>query len=413
MLPYRWRNGSESLRDDVVTAGGGHGSESLPGGTIEGVTQRRASIRGRPAVLRVWQILAPVVAVVMIAVACGGSERPSRQRTERRRDRPRPGESISPPQSSPLPPADGKAFPLGQLTLTSGPGATCPAGQECKSDFEVACPGVQSPATGSLSVTSPSGQARGVVVSFAGGRGTSFVNTPFRQAMQDRLHGSGIVLVEVPWRDSWLEAAPGDEAGPTRLGCRPATVAKWVYDNLYVKLGVRAPGVGRCGFCLSGDSGGASQAAYPITHYGLGDVVNAVILASGPVHTALGDGCLHDRADRSLWFTARFSAPIIDLSYGFPEGSGPCVRHDPAFADRWQQDSMEVSATQSTFPSTRVVFIFGGRDRSAGPPHGMLLFQLLQAQGSPRLELREVPDMGHLSGNSQAGTDATAEEILA
>ena len=219
------------------------------------------------------------------------------------------------------------------------------------------------------------------------------------------------MVIDVPWKDSWLRAAPGEEVGPARLACRPATVVKWVHDNVYSRLGAQPLAVGRCGFCIAGDSGGASQVAYPLSHYGLSNIVNAAIMVSGPVHTGLAPGCLQDPGQRGLWYTGR-SGPVIDESYGFLDQNGPCVRHDASFTKQWDAAGLDTSGSNYDYPNTRVIFIFGGQDQSPGPPHGDLFVHALQQAGSPRVTVKDVPSMGHFDANAAAGMDTVGNEVL-
>lgn len=314
------------------------------------------------------------------------------------------------PSQFPANPAEG-ALPLGQFTLTSG-SKTCAQGQECEADFEVTCPEVSQPAAGTLRIKAPLSGARGVLLLFAGGAGTSFIKTSHKDSFEQRLRQAGVMVIEAPWRDSWLKAAPGEQAGPVRLGCRPATVVKWVHDNVFASMGAQSLGAARCGFCIGGDSGGASQVAFPLSHYGLSDIIDVAIMASGPVHTGLAPGCLQDPGRRDLWYTRR-SAPVIDNSYGFLDMNGRCAQHDPSFTDRWEADSLESTGSDYNYPNTRAVFVFGGQDRSPGPPHGELFLQALQAAGSPRIIVRSIASMGHFTANSAAAMDTVGEEVLA
>jgi len=224
------------------------------------------------------------------------------------------------------------------------------------------------------------------------------------------LHQSGLKTVRVAWQTPWLFSAPGEQIGPTLLGCRPSTAVKWVHDNLYVSLGVH-PAVGACGFCVAGDSGGSSEAAFPLVDYGLDSIINAALLIAGPVHTGMAPGCLHQGSNNGLWYTG-FSAPIIDGSYGF-FGNGPCQSHNPAYTSKWQADSLDTGGRDFVYPTTRVVFIFGANDGSAGPPHGRLLLAKLQVAKTPMASSETVAGMGHLVANSPSGLSALKAALLA
>jgi hypothetical protein len=278
--------------------------------------------------------------------------------------------------------------------------------------FTISCPFPKEPIEGALDIGKAVGSPRGVVLLFSGGRGTSEWGDrqgPSAQFIDD-LQGSGLTTVRVRWLSPWLFAAAGEQVGPAKLACRPATVARWVYDNVYAAMGLsRSPG--SCGFCVAGDSGGASQAAYLLSHYGMASIIDVAVLASGPPHAALAMGCLHRSEDRDLWYTA-YSTPIIDSSYGFLQGDGPCARHDASFADQWNKDSVDTGGSDYAYPSTRVVFLFGEQDRSEGPSHGEFFLARLREEGAPDLSAENVPGMGHLVANYLSGLDALKQALL-
>jgi len=319
------------------------------------------------------------------------------------------------PISVPPPPTssgggDGKAMHLGTFRDASANGR-CDPGFTCQG-FEVTCPGVKAAATGMLGI-SKAPNAHGVVVFFSGGLGNTWWGTTNQFAAGSTLSNlsqRGLTVVLVRWLDPWLYASPGEPVGPAALGCRPATATKWIHDNIYVPLGLH-PATGACGFCITGDSGGASQVSYVLTDYGLASIVNAAVIASGPPHAGIAPGCLHERSGSDLWYTS-FSGPIIDGSYGYFQG-GPCESHDPTWAARWQADSLDTGGITFRFPDTRIIFLFGADDHSEGPPHGRLYLAKLQAAGQPLLSVQTVGGMGHLIENSSAGLSAEESSLLA
>lgn len=270
--------------------------------------------------------------------------------------------------------------PLGNLSVTGGTDDTI--------EFEVRCPEIQGAARGELMVFPPSGEARGLVALTIGGLGTERqgINLSFIQG----LAGDGFEAVVMSWVDPWLKSAPGEEAGPARLACRTATAIRWIHDNLYQELGAPSGAVGECGFCLTGNSGGASQIGYALSFYGLGEIVDAAVLSGGPPHAALDEGCL---GETGLGYDAR-SAGIIDLSYGFVDGGGPCARGDQGFADRWNDDSLDNGGVYR-LPDTRVVFVFVGGDASGGPPHGRFYLDELREANTPMLTEETIPGSEH------------------
>ena len=147
---------------------------------------------------------------------------------------------------------------LGKVEVLSGP-VQCADGT-CY-EIRVTCPEVAAPARARLKVAAP-------------------LTTSARGTMS----GAGFRIVQLQWIDSWLVAAPGKEEGHVRLGCRPATVARWVYDHLHEPATSSA-------FCATGNSGGAAQVSYMLSHYGLKDILAAVVPTGGPPMGRLDRAC--------------------------------------------------------------------------------------------------------------------------
>src|SRR5205823_2378398 len=96
----------------------------------------------------------------------------------------------------------------------------------------------------------------------------------------------GYMVVQTVWPSAWLAAPPGQQVGPARLGCRPATAIKYVHDVFYDPMHVQ-PQALHCGFCVTGNSAGSSQIGYSIAFYGLANIIDAAVLSGGPPHAAL------------------------------------------------------------------------------------------------------------------------------
>lgn len=294
-------------------------------------------------------------------------------------------------------------------TLVAGePGAPeCLAGFDCR-DFSVTCPGLGAPANGTLATAAATDDPRGMLVLFSGGAGTGWWSgddeNRHATAFFEELRGAGLGLVQVRWQDSWLAAPAGEQAGPAALACRSATATAWIHDQLYAPLGVADAAAGVCGFCLTGNSGGASQIAYALGEYGLGTITDAAVLSSGPPHAGIGAGCLRPPDAEAGWFTPR-DAARIDRSYGFTGGQdGPCVAGDEAFAAQWDADDATVAGPGA---GTRLAVLVGGSDRTAAPAHARIYADAVAGS-----LLLEVPSMHHVIANSRAGLDALAAALL-
>lgn len=242
---------------------------------------------------------------------------------------------------------------------------------------------------------------------FSGGFGNSWWGNDLPEVLSflDDLRNHGYGVVQVRWNRGWLLA--GEEVGPARLACRPATVVQWVFDNLYAPLGVDAPNQ-HCGFCITGNSGGSSQVSYALTHYGLDRVLNGVFPTSGPVHSALAQACLNPAGD-PLSYAGSAGAEIIDRSYGF-SSNGPCVRQDGSYKPNWDRDSVDTNGSDYSHQRTRVQVLLGEFD-TAGHPHANVYVNRLVSSGTPA-EAQIVAQMGHEVADSVSGRAALRAAIL-
>jgi hypothetical protein len=178
-----------------------------------------------------------------------------------------------------------------------------------------------------------------------------------------------------------------------------------VHDNWFLRLGVPDGPVGRCGFCITGNSGGSSQSSYALSHYGLESILDAVVPSGGPPHAAQTKGCLRNPGQERYWYESG-SAATIDSSYGFRGTSGPCALHDSSFVPRWDEESVDTGGSDYVHPATRVHFIFGGADASVAPAHGQDYVNRLKASGSPYVTVEVIPGMPHSIAHSPEGLAA-------
>ncbi|MEX2458998.1 MAG: hypothetical protein WD770_08440 [Actinomycetota bacterium] len=302
------------------------------------------------------------------------------------------------------------ALPLGTIAPDSFPeGDPCPDGHACR-PFRVACPGVREDARVSIAVAEPRGEARGAVALFSGGGGREWwVDEGSTASFVSDLRDEGLAVVQIRWKDEWLGASSGEMAGPHRLACRSATAIRWIHDEVYVPLGLAAPAPGRCGFCLSGSSGGASQITYALAFYGIADLVDVLVPTGGPPHAALAQGCLRDPAEEAYWY-AGSSTQTIDTSWGFRGGGGPCVSNDPGFRPRWLEASVDLGGSDYAYPETRVRVIIGQRDRVR--PHAEDYVARLREDGTD-VALEIVPGMGHAIASSPDGLEVLRRILVA
>jgi hypothetical protein len=219
----------------------------------------------------------------------------------------------------------------------------------------------------------------------------------------------GFMTVQVVWRAGWLAAPKGDPVGPAHLACRSASLIQWLHDTYYLPMGA-SPAPLQCGFCLTGNSGGASQIAYSLAFYGLGDIVDAVVETGGPPHAALDKVCLNEPG---FGYSLTLDS-VLDISYGFYRPQiGPCQKHDPTWAATWKRDGADTGGSTYSYPNTRVLLVLGQLDETEVGPHQMAYLAKLREAGSPHVEQVTIPNMTHAITASKDGLSHITDWFLA
>lgn len=312
-------------------------------------------------------------------------------------------------------------WPLGKLTLREAASESAPDGYEV-SAFEVTCPRVEQPLKGALAVAPHRGTARGLVMFFTGGKGTRWWagGSGKTTRLAEELRDAGFVIVQVKWDDTWHHSSSGDDAGTAHLACRPATVIKYVHEKYYRPLEIKVAAPGRDGFCITGNSGGASQVAYALSHYGLDEILDVVIPTGGPPHAALAKSMLDPASDENAkgdyLQSAGYGYPestrtFIDKSFGYFDNNGPGRRQDADFKARWDEESVATGGNDYEHPKTRVHFIFGEHDRRMQTV-GRNYFERLKKEGSPLVKWELAADTKHSIIQTAAGRTALKAAIL-
>ena len=294
--------------------------------------------------------------------------------------------------------ASAPARTLGSVSVNGPDGSPCPGASTCTS-LTVRCAGSADAADAVIAQRPALGAPLGMVVLLSGELGTDWWTSGGPGAeLLTQLAGDHLATVQVRWTNGWLTAATGEPAGPASLACRPATILQWIHDALYAPLDISGDISGgvSCGFCVTGNSGGASAAIYATSLYPLRGV-DAVIASSGPTLSALADGCLHAAGREDLWYEDS-AALTVDRSYGFPDG-GPCLAHDGAFALAWDRDQVDAT-TAGPVAADRVLVILGLRDQTSAPAHATAY---LAWSGAP---VERIADMEHTIQLSPAGLRA-------
>lgn len=303
---------------------------------------------------------------------------------------------------------------LGTVEVLSGPQA-CKTG-ECY-DIQVTCPDVAAPAHARLKVGAPAGPAKGTILFVSGGLGTGWYESdePGRRILAD-VSAAGFRTVQLQWIDSWLLASPGKEEGHVRLGCRAATVARWVYSRVHDQPALP--------FCATGHSGGAAQVSYMLSHYGLDQVLAAVVPTGGPPMGRMDRSCAPDDPAAATIAFPEWATRLIDAGFGFvPPGDphrfnpfeapalGPCARGDVSFREKLRQASVASGEGKYVYPKTMVWFVFEGTDDTHAAAMGTTYFDLLVKEGSPLVRRTVIPGVTH-AGPTGLYSSAKGVEII-
>ncbi len=329
-------------------------------------------------------------------------------------------------------------LPLGGVQLNNGPYVCDPTTNQSCYDLTVTCNQLTQPLGVSLKVGDPSSGAilKGTIMFFSGYTGTYFWevtakvkiengvyvpdeqpgiiaggNSPdavnYPQIIQD-LRDDGFRTVQVDWADNWFKAESGVEEGMVDLACRPASLIRWVYNNLH---GSRPDQP----FCADGHSNGASQLAYSLTRYGMAKYLDLAVFESGPNWTYLDQSCIQDDpAYQDIW-TPQDGRQNLDLSYGYPaNGSGPCGQKLKRYRTTFQNDSVGYGNGQFFYPRTMMAFLFGDLDATPTTRNsGRRFSDLLVANSNPYWSRQDLPNTAHSIGASPEGLIALGTTLSA
>lgn len=175
--------------------------------------------------------------------------------------------------------------------------------------------------------------------------------------------GDGLLSVEVMWEP------PGIWGGPQArsLACRYATVARWIFDTLH-------QGGKQTLFAAQGTSGGSSQVAFALAHYGLDDIISLANLGGGP------PGC-----------------PLC--SPDGQHGPEPLLPGPPPRVNR---------TPRLSYPTTTVRFFVGDQDPNTSTvAEARAYYDAITSAKRSQI----VPNTPHSIESTQAGVDAFVESV--
>jgi hypothetical protein len=285
-------------------------------------------------------------------------------------------------------------------------------------EIRVTCPQVAAPARARLKVAGAGTSSRGTILFTSGGLGTEwYEGTGESSRILKDVATAGFRTVQLQWVDSWLFGSPGKEEGHARLACRPATVARWVRDQLHEPAESRA-------FCATGHSGGAAQVAYMLSHYGLDSILSAVVPTGGPPLGKIDRGCARDDPKNARVAFPDWATRIIDVGFGFlppgglqgfdpftAPGVGPCARGEASFTEKFRQASVASGEGDYVHPGTMVWFVFEGVDDTHAAAMGAAYHALLVQRGSPHVRKTTIPDVTHAGPKGLYGSRIGADKV--
>lgn len=275
--------------------------------------------------------------------------------------------------------------------------------------FTVDCASAGAPARGDLALAPPLGPPQGTLVFHGGGEGAHFWSSsnPAVMAFVTEFQQRGFAVAQLRWDQPWALPPEGVEAGHAGTTCRPLTAVRWVHDHVHALLPPPAPSpatTGACGFCLIGWSHGSVLSAYSLSHYGLDQVLDAVVLEAGPGRVDQERGCLaeDDAGERHG----------TDHTFGIRTFDGPCFRRDASWASTWRADSILTGGNDFHHPATRVEFVYGTLDRGDGPAGAERYAGKLAAEGQQLLRVQVVPGTPHNVMATPQGVVAMRKALL-
>ncbi|MBA2432515.1 MAG: hypothetical protein H0V56_10440 [Chthoniobacterales bacterium] len=251
-----------------------------------------------------------------------------------------------------------------------------------------------------------------MLVTTTGSGGTNYwtSSSGVTYTFAEELRALGFSIVQIRWAANWLESSPGNDAGQAQLGCRPGTVIKHIHDTYYRPLGIYPLHPGEAGFAMTGNSGGATQTGYALSHYGLDEIIDVAIPTGGPPHAALAKSCMNNPDEQAYQFQLE-TREFIDRGFGFFNGNGPAVQHSASFIPRWLQASHSTGGNDYFHPRTRLHFIVGEYDLQMQATASDY-YQRLVTEGTPYVQWQIAPGTAHGVPATAAGRAAIKAALL-
>ena len=290
--------------------------------------------------------------------------------------------------------------PLGSVTLVGActPEVEAPLDATCV-EVTVQCPNVPDLNARLTRVPGRTNTHRGLVVLGSGGGGVG----SYGFEIINRLADLGFSTVERRWVTSWLDS----EHGMLSAACRYATLITWLEEP-----------AGDAPFCVTGNSGGASEIAYALAHFGRDEIIDLAVPTAGPpmgqMHLSCGNPASWQPSCDELFSPDICAAGPRECGYDDSAMSridaafagSPCASYDAQSEGLLAGESVVAPSGRYDYPSTLVYFLFGAQDCSSAVPQGYLYYDVIAS----KKEAATV-DAGHAVPASLEGMSAIADVI--
>ena len=234
----------------------------------------------------------------------------------------------------------------------------------------------------------------------------------FAQELRDQLIARPLdaVVVDVKWdrgfgaATGWYGAEPYETAGVHETSCRPATLFRYLHDNL---------GNAEASFCPTGNSGGAGQVMNSLAMYDGHEYMDVVVPTSGPEQAGVSEGCLGTGDPEAVYNTLERERRI-DEALGFhvnsgETGPGPCEMDLASWQKPFARMGTASARYNFQYETTRVRFL-------TGETEGPLVLAQVEILKAEYLQPGIVTDMTHEvvegAGHKMADTLEGKEAIL-
>jgi hypothetical protein len=312
-------------------------------------------------------------------------------------------------------------YALGKFSLLSGP-------DDCDGllcyEIEINCPELGRTEKAQLRVGLPAGNAgeKGTILFFSGwvgdlwwdwhGVGYETTNPEERHIEKQHkniladLQAAGYHTVQIKWEKGWFVASPGKQENPPLLSCTPATLANWAFHELHLAAPDRA-------FCAVGHSNGATEIGYMLSRYNQQDILDLVVMESGPNWARLDYSCIQEPAFPEL-FNTQNGRSTIDLAFGYAnDGTGICARGDMNQMELFRHASLILDYAWSyNYPNTMVAIMVSADDPAVGRHHAEYYHDRLLKSGSPLLRFDVLPGEDHIPSSAPAGAELLKTTLL-